>query len=361
MADVQGASEQSQGNVSHGATDFGMPIKIGGKAILGGGLPAAVSDNQRVNALFDEYGRQGINSFHSRSGTEASWTNATAQNAALSLSTKGLAAIVFSFVPSGTISGGVLTFEVSGNDGGNWFPVQLVRVDNYNVDQTFNMNGAASTSWQASVAGYTNFRVRLSTVISGTGTAVVRIESSAAEATRALSVGQPTASNLNAQMQGNVAHDAVDSGNPSKIGAKAVAHGASPSAVAAGDRTDLYANRHGIQFTIGGHPNTETPSRKDTTAQTDTILKAVSAGQKFVITAVIVLCDKANTVDVQALLEWDDASDVRIFEHGGIEAGGGFSHGNGGESSRSAEMVKIFSGRVKSPLQGISPSRSRAT
>ena len=36
--------------------------------------------------------------------------------------------------------------------------------------------------------------------------------------------------------QGNIAHDAVDSGNPIKVGAKAVAHGSNPTAVAAADR-----------------------------------------------------------------------------------------------------------------------------
>ena len=54
---------------------------------------------------------------------------------------------------------------------------------------------------------------------------------------------------------GDVAHDGVDSGNPVKTGAVAVAHGTNPTAVAAADRTNLYANRAGIPFVMGGHPN----------------------------------------------------------------------------------------------------------
>ena len=131
-------------------------------------------------------------------------------------------------------------------------------------------------------------------------------------------------------VQGNLAHDAADgTSNPVKMGAKAVAHGASPTAVAAADRTDLYANRHGIPFVIGGHPNPFRVTRKDTAAQTDAILQAVAAGQKAVITAIAIYCDKANTVDVQALVEFDDVTDVRITEHPGIAAGSGIVEGNG--------------------------------
>jgi hypothetical protein len=54
----------------------------------------------------------------------------------------------------------------------------------------------------------------------------------------ALTVDQATASSLNAQVVGNIAHDAADSGNPVKIGG--VARTANPAAVAALDRADLY-------------------------------------------------------------------------------------------------------------------------
>lgn len=131
-------------------------------------------------------------------------------------------------------------------------------------------------------------------------------------------------------VQGNVAHDGADSGNPVKVGYKAVDHGANPTAVAASDRTDGYANRHGIPFVIGGHMNPVPFQRKDTAVQTDAVLVSVGAGEKFVLTWLLVTCDNANTVDVQALVEWDRTTDERVVEHPGIPKGGGFALGNGG-------------------------------
>ncbi len=131
-------------------------------------------------------------------------------------------------------------------------------------------------------------------------------------------------------VEGATAHDDADAGSPFKIGHKAVSHGATPTSVAAADITDWYANRAGVPFVIGGHPNVETLTRKDTGAQTDAVLKTVNANERFIITAVAVMCDFANSVNVQALVEIDDGSDIRVIEHPGIPPGGGFTHGNGG-------------------------------
>jgi hypothetical protein len=128
---------------------------------------------------------------------------------------------------------------------------------------------------------------------------------------------------------GNVAHDAADSGNPLKLGVRAFAHGAAPTAVAADERTDWLANRHGIPFVMGGHPKVERLTQKNTAAQTDQVLKTVAAGEKFVVTQISAFCDRANTVDVQVLIEFDDTSDVRVFENPGIAAGMGAVEGDG--------------------------------
>lgn len=101
-----------------------------------------------------------------------------------------------------------------------------------------------------------------------------------------------------ADAQGTVAHDAADSGNPIKVGAKAIAHGANPTAVAANDRTDLYANRAGIPFVIGGHPNVITTEYLWTSAQTNDAIVTVSAGAKIVVTQIQVVVDEATTVGV---------------------------------------------------------------
>lgn len=132
---------------------------------------------------------------------------------------------------------------------------------------------------------------------------------------------------------GNVAHDAIDSGAPVKIGYKAIGHGSNPTAVAENDRTDAFANRHGIPFRIGGHPNIITLEAEYTAAQTNTAIITVSAGTKIVVTQVAALCDNANTVDVGLRVGFGAATTPTttgvVLSHPGIAAGSGFSRGNG--------------------------------
>ena len=87
---------------------------------------------------------------------------------------------------------------------------------------------------------------------------------------------------------GNRAHDETDSGNPLKAGMKAVDFDATPTAVAADDRTDWYANRHGIPWVLGGHMNGVSTEFTFTTAQTNTALVTVGAGTAIVVTLVAV-------------------------------------------------------------------------
>jgi hypothetical protein len=132
---------------------------------------------------------------------------------------------------------------------------------------------------------------------------------------------------------GNVAHDGVDAGNPNKIGARAIAHGTNPTAVAAADRTDLYANRAGVLFTIGGHPNTTTVRLTYTTAQTDVAIVTVATGLKIVVTRVMVTVSNATTVNADVIIGFGTANtptttDV-VASHPGIPPGGGFQTGDG--------------------------------
>jgi len=140
-------------------------------------------------------------------------------------------------------------------------------------------------------------------------------------------------------VEGNVAHDSADSGAPVKVGAKAIAHGSNPTAVAADDRTDLYANRAGVLFVMGGHPNAITLEYRWTTAQTDEIV-LVSSGAKIVVTRVTVTIDEATTVGVGFRLgfgasalatlatDGNTASGI-IVSHGGLVPGGGITVGDG--------------------------------
>lgn len=143
-----------------------------------------------------------------------------------------------------------------------------------------------------------------------------------------------------ASVSGDVAHDGADAGEPVKIGAKAIAHGANPTAVAANDRTNLYANRAGVQFVIGGHPNIVGKHINVTDAdgaQTDTALVTVSAGTIIVVVGVVATADNANTGDVAFRLGFgtantpaNDAASGMIVTHPGVAKGGGVAFGGGG-------------------------------
>lgn len=139
-----------------------------------------------------------------------------------------------------------------------------------------------------------------------------------------------------------LAHDAPDAGSSLPVGFRAIAHGTNPTAVAAADRTVAYANRAGVPFMIGGHPNviTETVQVTDADgAQTGTAIATCGAGCKFVVTRASVKCSNANTVNVDFRLVFDTdttlaaqaeaglAGEITAFDD--IPPGGGSSEGDG--------------------------------
>ncbi|MHC4713541.1 MAG: hypothetical protein ACYTAN_09780 [Planctomycetota bacterium] len=127
---------------------------------------------------------------------------------------------------------------------------------------------------------------------------------------------------------GNVAHDAVNSGNPLAIGLHAVAIGATPAHVAAADRVRAIGNRDGIPWVSPGHPNIERLTRKDTAAQTNAVLKSVDSGYRWVTTGYAILLDgDCSDSARQALIE---TGTTRIAEHPGIKPGSGVIENAGG-------------------------------
>ena len=143
------------------------------------------------------------------------------------------------------------------------------------------------------------------------------------------------------EVTGNVDHDVADTGNPLKIGAKAIAHGTNPTAVAADDRTTLYANRAGVPWVIGGHPNVVTRSVLVTDAngsQTNIVMVTVGAGLKAVVTRVTILIDDACTVQPDVRVGFGTTSvptpsttgvDGLLVDYRGARDGGGVTVGTG--------------------------------
>jgi len=134
-------------------------------------------------------------------------------------------------------------------------------------------------------------------------------------------------------VEGSVAHDGPDANFPVKIGGKAIAHGTNPTAVAAADVTDLYTNRAGVPFVIGGHPNIVTVRANYTGAQTNAAVVTVAAGLKIVVTRCSVMADNANTVDVQVRIGFATATTPTttgvVLSHPGIAPGSGVVEGDG--------------------------------
>jgi hypothetical protein len=171
------------------------------------------------------------------------------------------------------------------------------------------------------------------------------IQAAAASLAGTLTVGSHPVTNagtfaVQAASAGDVAHDAADSGNPVKVGHKAIAHGTNPTAVAAGDRTDSYANRAGIPFVIGGHPNVITRSATIDDAdgaQTNASLLTVSAGSKIVVTSVSASCASSNSGAVAVRIGFatatlgaaSESGTDGILLEGKFAAGGGHQRGNG--------------------------------
>lgn len=140
------------------------------------------------------------------------------------------------------------------------------------------------------------------------------------------------------EVDGDIAHDAADSGNPVKIGGKALDLGATPTAVTANDRANAAFLRNGVQLILGGDPNIVTKNLQITDAdgaQTDTAIVTVSAGTAIVVTKCSVVADNANTTDVSVRIGFGtantpaaDAAQVILF-HPGIAAGSGVIEGTG--------------------------------
>jgi hypothetical protein len=140
-------------------------------------------------------------------------------------------------------------------------------------------------------------------------------------------------SGVSQQVEGGVAHGATSVGNPLLMGAEAIAHGANPSAIAAGQRSKLYANRAGIPFVVGGHPNVVTIEVAASGTTTDSAIVTVSTGTKIVVTQAQVITDNANTTFPQVRIGFGTTTTPTtsgvVLTHPGLPAGGGVSRGDG--------------------------------
>jgi len=107
------------------------------------------------------------NNLQSSSST-ATWTTATSLNTTLAQTTVGQGTVTVTSIETGTTTtAGALTFEVY--DGTNWWAVQGQQTGNYTIQSSYTLVNNTNVAWTFDVAGFQQFRVRLSTAITGTG------------------------------------------------------------------------------------------------------------------------------------------------------------------------------------------------
>jgi hypothetical protein len=129
----------------------------------------------------------------------AAWTSATALNTTLALTTTGYNTVTITLNQGTTLTGGAVTFEASDTVAGtNWYVIGATETNNYTSVNSYTFVASTNQAFTTDVSGFVQFRVRLSTVITGTGTVNVGIASNAMPAVPDIVVGQSTAASLNA-------------------------------------------------------------------------------------------------------------------------------------------------------------------
>jgi hypothetical protein len=188
---------------------------------------------------------------------------------------------------------GTLTIQCS-NDNTNWKSTAVQATNN-----TSNQFGTTVTGTGMHVGplyGFKYFRIRMTAYTSGTATAVLTLSANPSvwSAIAAVPSG-------NSNVIGNVAHDAVDSSNPIKVGYKATASLSGLTLVAAADRTDAFAGLDGVPF-VRLNTNLEdivTGNASNTDGTSTQVIAASGAGIKTYLTDVTLTNTSASNIYVE--------------------------------------------------------------
>lgn len=160
--------------------------------------------------------------------------------------------------------------------------------------------GASTSANQTTIIGHLDgVEGLLTTIDADTGTLAGAVSGTEmqVDVVTMPSVAQATASNLNAQVVGSIAHDSADSGNPVKVGFKAI--NALPTAVANNDRSDGVADLYGAQYVRTDHPSLWSYHEDSSSALTDTEVKAAPGlGLSVYVTDIIVSLGAATALNI---------------------------------------------------------------
>ena len=229
------------------------------------------------------------------------WTSASVQNSLCTANTIGFGNILFSVVITGTITGGVITFEIS-PDGTNWIPL-LVSQSGAEAESVTTYSLAGGTQlWQMFIGGAYQARMRLSTVISGTGSVSAWARPSVAGTEFLQEVFQPLGSNL---------HMVIDSG---AVAAESI-YNATPPAPATTTSLPLQADYEGSLF-VKPYRRSQTVAQATTIATSTaatTILAAQAAGVFADITDLVITVVPGATVSTAFLATLSDGTNTYIY------------------------------------------------
>lgn len=134
----------------------------------------------------------------------ATWTSATALNTTLQITMAGFSGIGLTYIQSGVLTQGTIAFEASA-DNSSWIPIGVAPIGGTSSLPTAYPLTNGSNAFQMYTGGISFFRIRLSVVILGAGSATFFLAPSVISPEFAAVVGQSTASNLQAQVQGVLA------------------------------------------------------------------------------------------------------------------------------------------------------------
>jgi hypothetical protein len=105
------------------------------------------------------------------------WDQTATLNSTLVDITPGSASVTITISTSGTVSAAGLIFEAS-TDGTNWVSMVGIVQSTFAIFTTWQPSFGSPVVLQFNIAGFTQYRVRLSTVITGTGTVTVFTQAS---------------------------------------------------------------------------------------------------------------------------------------------------------------------------------------
>lgn len=124
---------------------------------------------------------------------QATFTSSTPINTDYIVNTETQTTVTLTSYNTGSVTGGVLSFY--GFDGSNWWAIQGYRLTSATLESTYTLN-SGSNAWVFNVAGFLQFKVRLTTIVAGTGNVLITGISTTQPQNTRLAVGFDSSSAL---------------------------------------------------------------------------------------------------------------------------------------------------------------------